>query len=394
MMRQPEQDSPNCRRLAETDEGRANDCWSSHKPVATPSPGVSRRVLLKSLLSTAVAATTLENQALALFESQPRNLIDFHIHTIPDFFLKERDRVYPTREKLAGMSMQWTRESMLEDMEKGGIATALLSVHFEGFEGVAPAVRGTKWSAEESRVLARKNNEFHADMVRDYPTKFGFFGVLPLPHIDNSLKEIAYALDVLKADGVEIMTSYEGKYLGEKMYFPIWEELNRRKAVAFIHPVTAPCCQNLVPLLPDFMIEGPQDTCRTILSLALSGVYNRFPDIKFIFSHGGGSMPMFAGRIQEILHQPVRKEYLEEHFPGGIYETLKRNHYETSDTSSKASVAAILDCVPASQVLMGSGYPYFPISNWTDQFRKLPLTRAQKRAIERDNALSLLPRLA
>src|SRR6202049_2811823 len=125
-------------------------------------------------------------------------------------------------------------------------------------------------------------------MAKDFPGRFGFFAAVPLPDTEGSLREIAYALDVLKADGIGFLTSYGDKWPGDLAYAPVFDELNRRKAVVYFHPTAPNCCRTLIPDVPEALTEYPQDTTRAITSLLYSGSFTRFSGIRFIFSHAGG----------------------------------------------------------------------------------------------------------
>jgi 6-methylsalicylate decarboxylase len=142
-------------------------------------------------------------------------------------------------------------------------------------------------------------------MMRDYAGRFGLFAAMPLPDVDASVEEIAYALDTLKADGIGLMTSYGDKWPGDPLFRPVIEELDRRKAVVFVHPTTSNCCGALIPSAPagPATIEWPVDTARVVLSLLTSGSLIRHPNIRFIFSHAGGALPALSGRIATFVER-------------------------------------------------------------------------------------------
>ena len=166
-------------------------------------------------------------------------------------------------------------EKSLADMDAAGVSTAILSI-------TTPGV----WfgDAAAAAALARACNEYGAKLTSSNPRRFGTFSTLPLPDIDASLREIEYALDTLKADGIGLFTSYGDKWLGDPAFAPVMDELNRRKAVVYTHPTGANCCVNLIADVPEPIIEYGTDTSRTIASLLFTGTASRCPDIKFIFS--------------------------------------------------------------------------------------------------------------
>ena len=123
--------------------------------------------------------------------------------------------------------------------------------------------------------------------------------MLPLPHINESSKQIEYAFDMLNVDGVGIITNYGDKWLGYSYFDPIWQELNRRKATIYTHPGDANCCANLVQGIPSSAIEWGTDTVRSIANLIFSGSSQKYPDINWIFSHGGGGLVAFSRALPD-----------------------------------------------------------------------------------------------
>jgi predicted TIM-barrel fold metal-dependent hydrolase len=247
-----------------------------------------------------------------------------------------------------------------------------------------------------ARDLAREWNEYAAQMTRDFPGRFGMFAVVPLPDIEGTLREIEYAFDVLKVDGVQIMSHYEGKYPGDPKFREVLEELNRRKAVVYVHPFLPPM-HNILPGVRPATIEFPFDSTRAIVSLVLSGTTSELSDIRFIFSHGGGTLPMLAGRIEELTRE-VKGRWIgeapagrdrDEVIPRGIEHELKRLYYEIANAYHRPTFAALHAFAPESHILFGTDHPYVTIQAHIDGLQKVAPSAGAHRAIERDNALAL-----
>jgi len=277
----------------------------------------------------------------------------------------------------------WSRDKSLEEMDKSGVRTAMLSL---------PSTPGVWFDAGAAAAdrMARACNDFGAEMVRDYPGRFGLFATLPMLDTDSTLKEIEYALEVLKADGICLQTNYGDKWPGDPLYRPIFEELNRRRAVVYFHPLVAACCAGLSVGAFPAVIEVPHDTTRAVVSLLLSGAFARYRSISWLFSHAGGTVPMLAGRIEYFCR--MRKD-AEQFAPEGIQSEFKRLHYDTANALHPASMAALMKLVPDSQITFGTDYPYVPIEAQARELHKLALGAPQLRAIGSGNAMRLIPRL-
>jgi 6-methylsalicylate decarboxylase len=338
----------------------------------------SRRLLLAGLAGAAVSPVP-SARADDEFDPAPRR-VDVHHHFFPPAYLDKIEEVVGN--KPSPLMTGWSAAGVLDHMDKTGVATAILSMSPWGphFKDVA-----------QGRALARACNDYAAQTSRDRPGRFGLFAAMPLPDIDGALAEIAYALDTLKADGVGLMTSYGGKWPGDPLFAPVWEELNRRKAVAYFHPNTPECCINLVPGAQPSMLEWPYDTGRAVVSLLLGGALVKYPDIKWIFSHAGGPVPALAGRIVNMTR--ARKD-LPQIAPQGVMHELTRLHYDTANASFAPTLAALLKFVPASQVLFGTDYPYYTLEENVGLLGDYPLTQAERQAINRGNAARLMPRFA
>ncbi|MBI2318024.1 MAG: amidohydrolase, partial [Betaproteobacteria bacterium] len=311
-------------------------------------------------------------------------LIDTHHHFYPPEYQKawldwENARKLPHFAQQVG----WSVEKALAEMDKGGVRTGILSL------ASTPGVWFDKGAAEAAR-MARLCNEFGAKMVREHPGRFGLFAALPMLDVQASLKEIAYAFDVLKADGVGLQTNYGDKWPGDPAYRPVFDELNRRKALVYFHPLVASCCGRLSVGTFPAVIEVPHDTTRAVVSLLLSGTLARNRNIKWLFSHAGGTVPMLAGRMDYFFKfLPHAKSIA----PEGYEAEFQRLYYDTANATHPASMAALLKLIPESQVVFGTDYPYVPIGTQAAAIRRLGFGDSTTQAIERGNAIKLLPRL-
>jgi predicted TIM-barrel fold metal-dependent hydrolase len=302
--------------------------------------------------------------------------IDIHHHFCPPPYAAAARRhafIFPNLNS-------WTPAQSIEDMDRASVATSMLSITTPGL-----------WFGDnaEARHLARVCNDYAARLVVDHPGRFGFFAALPLPDIDGSLREIEYAFDVLKADGIGLYTSYNDKHLGDPSFGPILEELNRRMAVAYTHPICPDCCKNLLPGIPEVTIEFGTDTTRTIASLVFSGAATRYVDIEFIFSHAGGTLPFLVERFLLLAQAPDYAAKL----PKGVLHELQKFHYDTAQASNPGAMSSLMKLVSVSQVLYGTDFPFRTCEEHVKGLRQCGFSEAELRAIERDNALALLPGL-
>src|SRR2546429_464620 len=241
-------------------------------------------------------------------------------------------------------------------------------------------------NVEESRRLARQLNEFATKVVKDHAGRFGLFAVVAPPDVEGSLKEIEYAFDTLKADGIGLLTSYQDKYLGDPSFAPVYEELNARKAVVYVHPTVPACCGGVVPGIPPSSSEYATDSTRTIAHLVFSGTAAKYPDIRWVFSHSGGTLPFLTGRFIRLAEE--RKTA---HLPNGPLPEMRKFHYELAQGNTPGQIAALLKMVSVSRVMYGTDYPFRDGAEVNRGIADWGFGPADLRAVERDNAARLLP---
>jgi predicted TIM-barrel fold metal-dependent hydrolase len=315
--------------------------------------------------------------------------IDIHQHFISPAFLSTLTARNATTPVPGLVNWKgWSPVRALEFMDTNGVATAMLSVTAPGvwFANAGAA------AAADARRFARELNDYAAaSMVNAFKGRFGLFAVLPLPDVDGSLREIEYAFDTLKVPGVGLLTSYGNQWLGDAAFAPIWAELNRRKAIVYTHPTDAACCPNLVPGVPAQMLEYPTDTTRAIVSLVASGTAARFPDIRFVFSHAGGTITSVIGRLAgptangDGIARPAP--------PDSRLAQLRRFYYDTAGAANIVNMGALKTLATASQIVFGSDAPFFDIAPTVAGLQSSGFTPQELRAVERDNTLKLLPNL-
>jgi len=344
--------------------------------------GMSRRRVMTSMAAFAATAVT-GPAARGQTPAAPR-IVDTHHHFFPPPYL-EPLAAWNDKAGVPGQTpiqRAWTVARAIDDMDRNNVATAMLSISTPGI-----------WfgEAEAARKMARICNDYGAELARSHPGRFGLFASVPMPDVEGTLREIEYVFDVLKADGIGFMTSYGDKWPGDPMFAPVFAELNRRKTVAYFHPLAPNCCAGmLIPGVTGSPVEYMFDTTRAVVSLLVNGTFARNKDMRFLFSHAGGTIPMVAGRIANALKG--RKD-IAEIAPEGIDAEFRKLHYDTANSFYAPTIAALTSYVPDTQVVFGTDFPYLTIGQNLDGLRKLALTPAQMTAITRDNAVRLLPRL-
>lgn len=308
--------------------------------------------------------------------------IDTHHHPYAKVYVAKTGEVLKhTTHAFYDRLTKWHPDQAIAAMDKSGIAVSVLSIS-------TPSV----WlgGAQASRDFARECNEAAAEMQRDYKGRFGHFAALPLPDTEGCLREIEYALDELNADGFALTTNYVDKYPGDDAFAAVFDELNRRKAVVYFHPTAASFAFNVIPNIPPPTIEFPFDTTRAITSLLFGGTFHRCPNIKWIFSHGGGALPILASRLAGLAKN---RPELNARVSNGVMHELSKLYVDVVGVTTPGALRAVLDIVPMSHLLFGSDFPFWDPDITIKGLAGLKLSAADLQAIERDNALKLLPNL-
>ena len=308
--------------------------------------------------------------------------IDVHHHIIPDLYLKAL-RSFGIKDSGGKAFPDWSPEIAIQTLDRQGIQTAITSISCPG------VFFGDK---EKAAKLARDCNEFSANLAAKNPGRFGFFAILPMPITDISIKECLHSLDTLKADGVVILASSHGKFLGEPEFDDLMFELNKRKAKVLIHPTIHPTSDCLGLQIPGYILEFVFDTTRAATNLIFKGTIEKFPDIKFILSHAGGTIPYLAYRLSILNTSP---EFLQKS-PNGVNYYLKKFYYDTALSPSPIAMSSMLELVDPSHILFGSDFPFVPelmVAKEIDDFNGLKMLSEKLRYdIQRANALELFPK--
>ena len=314
--------------------------------------------------------------------ASPRR-IDVHFHHIPPFY---REAVYAAgRAPAIGKYPDWTPEIALAVMDTHGIEVALTSL-------AQPGVGfGTQASAEE---LARRCNDYAAELTARWPSRFGAFATVPVWSMDGACKEVAYAFDTLGFDGISLFASYGEKFLGDREFDPLFEILDARGAVVFVHPGLHPSSRGLTLPWPAFMMEYLFDTTRAVVNLIFSGAIARFPRICFILPHAGGLVPYFAWRLSV---SPMIDARLPQLSRDEIFADLAHFWYDNALSPGEQTFGSLDHVVRPERVVFGSDFPFANarvIAEAMKTYESGFLPEIRRAAIDRGNALALFPKYA
>jgi 6-methylsalicylate decarboxylase len=275
-------------------------------------------------------------------------LVDVHHHVVPAVY---RAAINTATDGTVGGIPQppWSEARMLEQMTELGIARAVVSVSAPALAPIAP---------EDRAPLARACNEDIAALRDRNPSMVGGFAVLPLPDVGAALAELAHALDVLHLDGVSLLTNYDGVYLGDATFEPLLAELDRRAAVAHVHPNLPPPMPAAQLLLPAPVLEFTFDTTRMIAEMILTETLQRYERLNLVLSHLGGTLPWVAWRLSLFDDFPSARNPGRPREP--VLQQLRRLYYDLALSAHPAGLRMAADVVGADRLLFGSDIPFAP----------------------------------
>ncbi len=311
-------------------------------------------------------------------------VVDIHHHVIPDFYWEASNE---DGNAAGGINPpRWSLDGAIAYLDDAGIDVAVPSISTPGVHFGDDAA---------ARALARQVNEYLAGIRHDRPDRFGAFAVLPLPDVDGSLDQIAYALDVLELDGVSIFTNAGGSYLGDTRFDPIFAELQRRAAVVFVHPTASPDPIAHTLGLPDTLLDYPVDTSRAIAKLHYSNTFARTPDVKYVFVHAGGTIPFLASRFAIVDEMNVIPGAQER---GAFVDALPRLYWDTASAFSDPVLHILRSVTGLGNVVFGTDYPYprdaISIGGLRQIQNTAELDNGERHAVLGGSAARLIPRLA
>ena len=316
--------------------------------------------------------------------------IDVHTHIISKTYIEAVKKAGITEREIGFPMDPWDANQRLAEMDQYGIQAQVLSVS-------SPGLRF--WNGKQAADLARTLNEELVLLMKEHPSRFGAFATVPLPNVDAALAEVAWCLDEAHMDGVCLMTNYEGKYLGDPAFARLMDDLNRRKAVVFVHPTESVCIDQLNLGYPAPLIEYPFESTRTVVSLLDTDTITRCPDIRFIISHGGGTLPIVTNRMAAIARMKNHLNKADGDKLGQRFaDQIATLYYDMAISCFSANLSAIQISHDPNLLLMGFDQPFIPAAAMgvakTSIAQFKGFDKEQQSRIDTGTAMKLFPRLA
>jgi 6-methylsalicylate decarboxylase len=312
-----------------------------------------------------------------------KNRIDIHAHPVPAF-LTEAASAAGFRASISAGFPKWSAVLALDFMDANGIATTINSISQPGVNYGDDAA---------ARALARQCNELFAQLSAQYPRRFGSFAALPLPDVDGAIAEARYALEVLKLDAVGVLASYGTDFFGDKKFDPLLAFLNDKSAIVFIHPNYHPSSKTIGMDVPGFLVEFTFDTTRAAVNLIFGGAMERFPRVRFVLAHNGGTIPFLGWRLAMA---PLIDKHFQSFSRESILVALRGFYYDCAQAAGRGTMAAMREIADPSHLLFGSDWPYCPESVTEAGDQELLVQEKSGGVptadIFRNNALTLFPK--
>ena len=299
--------------------------------------------------------------------------VDVHAHIFPDFYA-DAMREAGIGDVDGWKNPEWDVESTLKAMDEYSIKTQVLSMSSPGVDFL---------EGEKAAKMARRLNDFIAQLVKDHSPRFGSLAILPLPDVEASLIEIAYACDTLGVDGFGLTSNYHGVYLGDPALDPIFAELNRRKAIVFVHPTVPPHWKTFTVGLPAPVMEYVFDSTRMAQNLVHSGAKAKFPDITIMVAHGGGTLPFTKQRVVKFLMEGKND----------LFDTFA---YELTATTEPEQIRALMSIANPKLCYMGFDNPFMKPGWWgplQETLEAYEFGPGVLEDIQHNNALRLFPKV-
>jgi 6-methylsalicylate decarboxylase len=289
-------------------------------------------------------------------------LIDVHHHVVlPEYeeALVRSGAIDPSRPLRKNSKPQ----AALDSMSELGIDAAVLNPL-----SVAGVHHGNDANA---RYLSDATNEALARFASFAPTRLGFFATLPLPDVDGALRQMAYALDTLHADGLIFLSNQNGSYIGDPAFEPLYAEMDRRGVIAFVHPASPAYVPTLRLNLWPAYIEYPFETTRVAANLIYNGIMARYPRIKWLLAHAGGALPYLSVRLRLMEESDKNQPSFIERVPDGVAPYLRRFYFDIAIAGGPAPMAALTEVADPSHILYGSDWPYLERKFVSDQLESV-----------------------
>jgi predicted TIM-barrel fold metal-dependent hydrolase len=276
--------------------------------------------------------------------NQPSARIDVHHHLLPQFYIEAQRAAGITGSAYKGFPI-WSPESSITLMNQLEIEKAILSYTSPGF-----------WfgNQDKTNALVKKANDYLFELKTTFGEKFGGFAAMPLPNIDATLSEISRALDELRLDGICLLTSVDDRYIGHPDFEALYKELDRRKAIVFIHPCYPPGTEATGWDIPRMLIDYPFETTRVATNLIMKGVITRYPNIRFILSHAGGTLPFLAHRLSIF----DKRTPFSDNYPEGALTLIRKFWFDTALSANEIPLSGLREIADPTRILFGTDYPY------------------------------------